>query len=412
MSIFDDALDWFGDTANSAGNAIGGALPEYELTGNLTQAYASIMKKLAPTFYMWIGNEVANVIWAGFFMLAVIVYVFNRLTNQKFTRDTVIGAVSFMTLLAMNSAIGPWLWPAVQILIDYCVWISKSLIIEAAYLIGIPLEAISNVEREPIADLTALLDAQVGNLSDLGFALIDKQTLWTMVSSAKASASSYVFGFFISFIFGLVSFFYFFLVVRSHAYVMFVFILSPLIIPCAGPKFTRPIAKASGKTVMNGLCTIVVPSFGLSLVVTVLSATKRLTGCIEHFSTEYKTKCKNEIAELTDTFGIQIPEVTTAGGAIDFYLLVIGVGLLSILLMFVGARTVSQIVGGPSDASPIAIIAATMAAAKTAGMTVKGSKLAGRGTMAVGGQLGSLGKNTSGAVINLGKGIGSKFGGG
>jgi hypothetical protein len=379
MSLFDDASELADEY-----------LPEYELTGNLLQGYASTMESLAPDLYTYMGQKVAYILLGIVFSIACLVYATYRLGKKQIPVEEFKGVLIFVVLLAVNGHIGTQLWFGVHALITFSTNISKGMLESAADLIGVPLEPITGEVTHPIAKLAGILDAQVGNIGDLGFAMLDDASVWSYISSAQASASSFLFGLLIVFVFAVVSFFYAFLLVRSHAYIMFVFIFSPLIIPCAGLKVTRGVAKAAFKTLLNGACMLIAPTIGLCLVVTIISATKRMAGCLTHYKTEYKTQCAAEIETIKDVFGIQIPEITTITGAIDFYMLLIGIGLLSILLIFVFARAVSNIFGGPMDASPIAIIAASMAAIKTAGVVSKGGKIAGNATGTVAGKGGSL----------------------
>lgn len=383
MSLFDSAAEVADDY-----------LPEYELTGNLLQGYASTMEALSPVLYTYMGQEVAYILMGVIFSISCLVYAIFSLGKKQIPAAEFKGVIIFVVLLAVNGHVGTPLWYGVKALINFGSDISIGMLEKAAELIGVPLEPITNEVGHPIAKLASILDAQVGNIGDLGFAMLDNASVWSYISSAQASVSSFLFGFLIVFVFAVVSFFYSFLLVRSHAYIMFVFIFSPLIIPCAGLKATRGIAKAAFKTLLNGFFMLIAPTIGLCLIVTIISATKRMAGCLTHYKTEYKTQCAAEIETIKDVFGIQIPEITTISGAIDFYMLLIGIGLLSILLIFVFSRAVSNIFGGPMDASPIAIIAASMAAIKTAGVAAKGGKFAGQKTMGAGkagiGQVGSL----------------------
>lgn len=380
MALLDDVSNFFSDSAD----AVGEYIPEYELTGNLLQAMCTNLEALAPQLYTYVGQSIAYILMGIVFSVSCLVYAIYRLGKKQIPLEEARSVLIFVVLMGVNGFLGTRLWQAVRVLVTFITEKSAGSLAIGAEIIGIPLEPVSNNVTHPIAKLGSLLDAQIGNIDDMGFALLDNTNLWTIVSSANASASSYVFGFFIILVFGIVSFYYSFLILRSYGYLIFVFALSPIIVPCAGLKMTRGVASAAFKTVINALLNILLPTWALAVIVSIISATKRLSGCIQHFQKEYKTKCADEIEIIGDVFGIQVPDVSTVGGAIDFYQLLIGVGLSSIVLIFVASYTVSRVFGGPQDASPIAIIASSMAAIKTAGTALKGMKLAGKGTATLG----------------------------
>lgn len=410
MSWWDDAKSDIWDTLESSWDSsvtyVADVLPEYEVTGNLIQGYAGLAEFLAPHFYTFIGQNIATIIWWFYFIFALLIFAMRNMLGFKLTKEAAVQGFIFLFLLALNPHLGPHLWRGAITFLAWTINLTGNLIVLSADLIGQPLEPTSGDVTHPMAKLAALLDAQVGAMDDMGFSMMDNVGFWSFIDGVGATVISSIFGFLISFIYSLISFFYMFLLIRSHAFIMIVFIFSPILIPCFGLKLTRGIGMASLKVCLNALATIIFPSFALGIFISTLGVTQRLAGCIVNLDDkkQYKELCSAVIEQSESLIVAQLPDLTTTSGTISFYTLLCGIGLTCFVVIFGANRVLQTIFGGPNDTSPIAIVGASMAAIKTGGMSLQAIKKSApqlwQGIKGGSFSAGSLAKGTLGGSAN------------